>query len=226
MVSMIRPPCDDGVIRGTRADAPCPPATGPWILAAAVLGAGMVFAGGTVVTVMLPTFQTGFGADAGDAQWVVAAYALGLAALTLVGGALGDHFGRRRVYGVGLALFALASLWCTLAPSIGQLIAARAAQGIGGALVLPGSLALIGASFAGEERGKAIGTWAAFATVTAGGGPILGGVLVELASWRWAFAVNLPLTAVALAILLRRVPESRDPTTARLDWRGAALATA
>ena len=143
----------------------------------------------------------------------------------LAGGALGDRFGRRRVFGLGVALFAAASIWCGLAASAGQLIAARAAQGFGGALLVPGSLAIISASFDDEQRGRAIGTWSAFTAITAAIGPVLGGWLVDNFSWRWVFYINVPIAAVVMGILALRVPESRNPEHGALDWAGAALAT-
>ena len=152
-------PCDEAVIKSKPAAAPCPKASKPWILAATILGSSMVFIDGTVVNVALPALQTNLNATVVDVQWVVEAYALFLAALLLAGGSLGDHFGRKRVYAVGVALFALASVWCGLAPNVGQLIIARALQGVGGALLVPGSLAIISASFKDDARGKAIGTW-------------------------------------------------------------------
>ena len=145
-------PCDDGVIKSKVADAPCPKASGPWILAATILGSSMVFIDGTVVNVALPALQTNLNATVVDVQWVVEAYALFLAALLLAGGSLGDHFGRKRIYTIGVVLFALASIWCGLAPNVNQLIIARAVQGVGGALLVPGSLAIISASFNEEER--------------------------------------------------------------------------
>ena len=142
-------------------------AQGKWILAATILGSSMVFIDGTVVNVALPALQTNLNATVIDVQWVVEAYALFLAALLLAGGSLGDHFGRKRIYIIGVGLFALASIWCGLAPNINHLIVARAAQGVGGALLVPGSLAIISSSFKEEERGKAIGTWSGFTAITA-----------------------------------------------------------
>jgi EmrB/QacA subfamily drug resistance transporter len=186
----------------------------------------MSFIDGTAITVVLPVLQTELKATVAGVQWVVEAYTLFLAALILVGGALGDRFGRRRVFAVGVALFAAASAWCGLAPDIGHLIVARAVQGVGGALLVPGSLAIISAFFRDEERGRAIGTWSGFTAITAALGPILGGWLVENASWRWIFFINIPLAIAVLGIVFMRVPESRDeeahPT---LDWYGALLAT-
>lgn len=176
---------------------------------------------GTVVNVALPTLQTTLQATVTDVQWIVEAYALFLAALILVGGSLGDRFGRRRIFAYGVALFALASIWCGLSPNVNQLIIARAVQGIGGALLVPGSLAIISASFSGEQRGRAIGTWSGFTAITSALGPVLGGWLVENASWRWIFFLNVPLAVVVLGIVFWRVPESRDEANSgRLDWWG------
>jgi len=222
-------PHDDGRTNAPPTDkAPTErdPELGKWVLAATIVGSSMAFIDGTVVNVALPTLQGDLDANAAEVQWVVQSYSLLLAALILVGGSLGDHFGRRRIYGIGVALFALASVWCGLATSVEQLIAARAVQGVGGALLVPGSLAIISASYSGEARGKAIGTWSGFTSITTALGPVLGGWLVENASWRWVFFINLPLAAIVLALVVWRVPESRDPEAARgLDWTGAALAT-
>jgi EmrB/QacA subfamily drug resistance transporter len=219
------PPCDVGVIHSRRADAPCVPRSGPWILAATIIGSAMAFIDSTVTNVALPQIQVRLGATALDAQWIVESYALFLSALILVGGSLGDHYGRRRIFALGVAIFTLASVWCGLSTSPGMLIAARAVQGIGGAMLVPGSLAIISASFDEEERGKAIGTWAGLSGVTTALGPILGGFLVEHVSWRAAFLINVPLAIVVLIIAFRHVPESRDPDARKLDIPGAALAT-
>jgi len=160
MSSALKHPCDEELIRSTRAEAPCARKAGPWVLAATILGSSMAFIDETAVTVALPAVQDSLDATAVGAQWVVEAYTLFLAALVLVGGSLGDHLGRRRMFASGVVLFAVASVWCGLAPDPGQLITARAVQGIGGALLVPNSLAIIGASFDEERRGKAIGTWA------------------------------------------------------------------
>ena len=227
MTVAMRPPCDEAVILAGPPAAPCDRRLGPWILAATILGSSMVFIDGTVVNVALPALQVALGATAADAQWIVESYALLLAALLLVGGALGDRYGRRRMFAIGVALFAAASVWCGLAVDVGQLITARAAQGVGGALLVPGSLSIISASFAEAERGKAIGTWAGFTAVTAAFGPVLGGWLVENASWQWVFYINIPIALIVLAIVLMRVPESRDESSSGpLDLLGALLATA
>ena len=225
MANLGRPPCDEGVILSGGLGSPCAPASGPWILASTIIGSGMAFIDSTVTNVALPALQQDLGATAVDAQWIVESYALLLAALILVGGSLGDHYGRRRIYSLGIALFALASIACGVAQSPEQLIAARAVQGLGGALLVPGSLSIISASFEGERRGKAIGTWSGFSGITAALGPILGGYLVENVSWRAAFLINVPLAAVVLYIVARHVPESRDPNARRLDIPGAFLAT-
>ena len=185
----------------------------------------MAFIDGTVTNVALPQIQVRLGATALDAQWIVESYALFLSALILVGGSLGDHYGRRRIFSLGIAIFTLASVWCGLSTSPDMLIVARAVQGVGGAMLVPGSLAIISASFEGEQRGKAIGTWAGLSGVTTALGPILGGFLVENVSWRAAFLINVPLAIVVLLIVYRHVPESRDPDARKLDIPGAAFAT-
>jgi len=226
MANMAKPPCDQAVILAASA-AHSSASCGPWILAATILGSSMAFIDGTVVNVALPALQSTFGATVSEVQWVVECYALFLAALLLVGGSLGDLYGRRRIFVVGVILFAGASCWCGLAANAGQLIAARGLQGIGGALLVPGSLALISASFPAEERGRAIGTWSGFTAITAAIGPVLGGWLVQHASWRWVFFLNLPIAAVVLALTFLRVPESRNPEQVHesLDWPGALLVT-
>ncbi|HEX3130998.1 MAG TPA: DHA2 family efflux MFS transporter permease subunit [Thermoanaerobaculia bacterium] len=222
----MKPPCDEAVIASGRAAAPCKESAEPWILAATILGSSMVFIDGTVVNVALPALQASLRATVVDVQWIVESYALFLAALLLVGGALGDRFGRKRIFSLGVALFALASVWCGLAPDVDQLIVARAVQGVGGALLVPGSLAIISASFSEDKRGQAIGTWSGFTAITAAIGPVLGGWLIEHVSWRAIFFINVPLAAVVLALVFRHVPESRDGDGAYgLDWPGAALAT-
>jgi EmrB/QacA subfamily drug resistance transporter len=185
----------------------------------------MAFIDGTVVNVALPALQQGLHATLTDLQWVVEAYALSLSALLLTGGALGDLYSRRKVFAAGVALFAVASAWCGLAPNIDQLIAARGLQGIGGALLVPGSLALISVSFEKEERGRAIGTWSGFTSITTALGPVLGGWLVQHASWRWVFFINLPLAVAVIVLTLWRIPESGEKRAgATIDWPGAVLA--
>jgi EmrB/QacA subfamily drug resistance transporter len=218
-------PCDAGVIRCTRTSAPCRPSSRPWVIAAASLGSGMAFLDSTVVNVALPAVQADLRASAREAQWVYGAYALVLAALVLIGGSLGDRYGRRRVFVLGAAIFAATSTWCALAPGSGQLVAARAVQGIGGALLVPASLAIVGASFEGRLRAKAIGLWGALSGTAMAGGPILGGWLVEEVSWRAAFLITPAMAVVAILIALGHVPESRDPEARRLDLVGAVLAT-
>lgn len=196
------------------------------MLAATILGSSITFIDGTVVNVALPVLQRELGTDIVGAQWVVESYALMLSSLILVGGSLGDRKGRRRVFSAGLILFTLASVACGLAQDAGQLIAARAVQGVGAALLVPGSLAIISASFSEEERGRAIGTWSGFTSIASGVGPVLGGWLVENVSWRWVFFINVPLAAVVLALTWWHVPESRDETAeGGIDVLGAAAAT-
>ena len=226
MVNIIKPPCDEGVIRAAPCTAPCTRNVGQWVLAATILGSSMAVIDGTAVNVALPVLQAALKATVAEVQWIVESYALFLAALILVGGSLGDHFGRRRIFACGVALFAVASVWCGLSSSVNQLILARAVQGIGGALLVPGSLAMISASFSGEQRGRAIGTWSGFTAITSALGPVLGGWLVEHASWRWIFFLNVPLAVIVLGIVFWCLPQSREEEgTARLDWWGAMLAT-
>ena len=225
MANIGRPPCDEGVIRSGEASAPCAPTSAPWILAATILGSAMAFIDGTVVNVALPQIQTRLGATAVDAQWIVESYALFLAALILVGGSLGDHFGRKRIFALGVVLFAAASVWCGISTSPEELIIARAVQGIGGAMLVPGSLSIISASFEEARRGRAIGTWSGFTGITTAIGPVLGGFLVQNVSWRMAFFINIPLAIAVLWLVHRHVPESRDPDARKLDIPGAVLAT-
>src|SRR5258706_8226502 len=196
-----------------------------WVLAATVLASSMTFIDATVVNVALPALQTNLHATITEVQWVIEAYALFLGALILVGGSLGDQFGRKRVFLAGLVIFAGASIFCGLAPSASALIAGRALQGIGAALLVPGSLAIISATFDDADRGRAIGTWSGFSAITTAIGPVTGGWLIEHASWRAVFFLNVPLAVVVLVLSLRFMDESRDPSrTARIDWAGAALA--
>src|SRR5206468_2391396 len=241
MSYIVKPPCDEAVIqsapvhdaskelkRTTRAGlSTSAKSTGRWVLVATILGSSMAFIDGTVVNVALPVLQTSLNATATDVQWVVEAYSLFLASLILVGGSLGDHFGRRRIFAIGILLFTGASILCGLAPNVTVLIIMRAIQGIGGALMIPGSLAIISASFDSKQRGRAIGTWSGFTAITSVIGPVLGGVLVQYASWRWVFFINLPIAVIVLFVLFWRVPESRGEVEAGqgLDWWGALLAT-
>ncbi|HSB10189.1 MAG TPA: MFS transporter [Blastocatellia bacterium] len=226
MANIFLQPCDEGAIRSRPASRPCTRRAESWILAATILGSSMAFIDGTVVNVALPALQANLNATVVDVTWVVESYALLLAALLLAGGSMGDRYGRRRIFCVGIALFALASIWCGVAPGIGQLIVARAVQGVGGALLVPGSLAIISSSFGEERRGQAIGTWSGFTAITAAIGPVIGGWLIEHVSWRAVFFINVPIALVVLLISFRYVPESlADQDQKRLDWPGAALAT-
>ena len=196
------------------------------VLAATVSGSSLAIIDATAVNVALPAIQQDFDADIAALQWVVESYALLLGALILVGGVLGDHLGRKRLFAIGVIIFAAASAWCGLASDIPQLIVARAVQGVGAALVVPGSLALLSAHFPEARRGRAIGQWASFTTLAIALGPVLGGVLVDVASWRWVFFINLPIAIFLLAVLYAGVPESRDESRAqRLDIAGAVLIT-
>ncbi|PYJ22896.1 MAG: MFS transporter, partial [Verrucomicrobia bacterium] len=223
MLAIFGEPCDENVIRSRPATAPCPKSSGRWVLVATILASSMAFIDGTVVNVALPALQANLNATIVDVQWVIEAYSLLLAALLLVGGSLGDHYGRRRVFLAGVALFAVASAWCGLAANIGQLIVARAAQGLGAALLVPGSLAIISSSFPVNERGRAIGTWSGFSAITTAIGPVMGGWLIEHVSWRAVFFINVPIALLVILISLRSVPESSDKESAGLDWLGAIV---
>src|SRR5215813_15201304 len=224
MAISAKPPCDEAFILS----APCAgraPSGGGWIIAATILGSSMAFIDGTVVNVALPALQSALSATISEVQWVVEAYALLLAALLLTGGVLGDRYGRRNLFAGGVALFSVASAWCGLAPDVRQLILARGLQGVGGALLVPGSLALISANFSEDQRGRAIGTWSGFTSITAAIGPVLGGWFIEHGSWRWVFFINVPLGLAVLTLALRKVPESRaGDAGSRPDWAGAMLA--
>ena len=201
-------------------------AAGRWVIGATVLGSGMASIDATVVGIALPTIGRQFHAPLGTLQWVVTGYTLSLAALLLLGGSLGDHFGRRRVFVVGVVWFTVASAACAAAPGPTVLIVTRVLQGVGAALLTPGSLAILQASFVGEDRGRAIGSWSGLGGVATAAGPLLGGYLITAASWRWIFLINVPVGAVVLLVSVRKVPESHDPTPGqRLDPSGAALVT-
>jgi EmrB/QacA subfamily drug resistance transporter len=218
-------PCDEGVIRSTRAAADCTARHKSWVLLATILASATANIDESVVNVALPVIEKDLAASVEVIQWLVNAYTLCLSALLLVGGAAADRYGRRKIFIIGLAVFAAASLWCGLSPSIAQLIAARAVQGVGAALLVPCSLALIGASFDESERGKAIGTWAAFSAIASAIGPLLGGWIVDHFTWRWIFLINPPIALFAIWIAYSHVPESVDPQArGTLDWRGALLA--
>jgi EmrB/QacA subfamily drug resistance transporter len=226
MPTVITNPCDEGFIRSRKSATPCTKAQARWILAATIIASSMAFIDGTVVNVALPALQKHLEATAIGVQWVVEAYALFLSALLLIGGSLGDLYGRRLVFVIGVTIFALASAWCGIAPNIEQLIAARAVQGVGAALLVPGSLAIISASFPREERARAIGTWSGFSAITTAIGPVLGGWLVDNVSWRAVFFLNLPLAAAVVIISRWHLPESRDQkSSGKIDWIGAILAT-
>jgi EmrB/QacA subfamily drug resistance transporter len=200
-------------------------ARGRWVLFAMVLGSGVVFLDSTAVNVALPSIGRTFGVGLADLQWIITAYTLTLSAFLLLGGALGDRFGRRRIFLIGLIWFTVASMVCGVAPSPQLLIAARAAQGIGGALLTPGSLAIIEASFRPDERGRAIGAWSGFGGVFGAVGPLLGGLLVQSVSWRLVFFINVPIAALTIWVVVRHVPESRQPgDLGPLDLRGPFLA--
>lgn len=223
MSSAALAPCDPVAAGATQAK-PCrhPTAT----LAAAILGSSLAFIDGSVMNVALPALDRALGAGAEGLAWLVNAYLLALSALILLGGALGDRYGRRLVFMLGVGLFLAASLACALAPSLPAILAGRAAQGVGAALLMPNSLALLGAGFEGEAKGRAIGTWAGIGALAAAVGPVLGGWLVEAAGWRSIFLINLPVGAAALWLAWRYVPESRSTRAgARLDTSGAVLVT-
>src|ERR1700690_3801431 len=200
-------------------------APGRWVVAITVLGSGIAALDATVVNIALPTIGRDFHTGIAALQWVMTSYILTLAAFLLIGGSLGDRFGRRRVYLLGIVWFALASAACGFAPNADFLISTRVLQGIGGALLTPGSLAILEASFAPADRGRAIGAWSGLGGVAIAAGPLIGGYLIAAASWRWIFFINLPIAAVVVVLGGRHIPESRDPSvTGRLDYAGALAA--
>jgi EmrB/QacA subfamily drug resistance transporter len=202
-------------------------AAGRYVILATVLGSGMAAIDATVIGIALPTIGRDFHASVGTLQWVVTGYTLTLSSLLLLGGSLGDRYGRKRIFMVGIAWFTVASLACAVSSGSGQLVVTRMLQGVGGALLTPGSLAIIEGSFASEDRSEAIGAWSGLGGVATAAGPLLGGYLIAAASWRWIFVINLPVGVVVLILSARHVPETRDPTsTGRIDLVGAALATA
>ena len=222
----MRQPCDEGVIRSGRLAIPCRSESRPWVLAATILGSSMAFIDSTVVNVALPALQSNFHATVVDVQWVVESYGLFLSALILAGGALGDAFGRRLMFLLGVGLFAASSVACGFSSSIEQLIVGRSIQGIGAAFLVPGSLAIISSCFDEKSRGQAIGTWSGFTAITTALGPVLGGWLVEHVSWHWVFFINVPLAAAVIAISLWHIPETRSAIARHVDWLGALMATA
>jgi len=221
----MRTPGDELVAQSVTAPVPSAAEARNWVLVATILGSSMAFIDGTVVNVALPALQASFHATVVDLQWVVESYGVLLAALILVGGSFGDRFGRRLIFIAGVVIFALASAGCGIASNIHQLIMARSIQGMGAALLVPGSLAIISTSFDEQSRGQAIGTWSGFTAITTAIGPVLGGWLVQHASWRWVFFLNLPIAVAVVAISLWRIPESRSATAGPIDWLGAMLST-
>lgn len=221
MSTLIAPSCDRGHAEAQTGGSASHP---QWTLAATILASSLAFVDGSVVNVALPAIGHDLHASAADLQWTINAYLLPLSALLLIGGAAGDHFGRRRILMLGIAIFAVGSVACALAPSLAVLLPARALQGIGAALLMPNSLAILGASFSGEAKGRAIGTWAAVGTIASAIGPPLGGWLVGTVGWRAIFFINVPIAVAALAIAKLRVVESGNGEQP-LDWTGAFLAT-
>jgi len=199
--------------------------TGKWTLASTIIASAMAFIDGTALNVVLPTLQNDLNADGSDLFWVLNSYLLMLAALIIIGGSLGDKLGRVKVFKVGIAIFTIGSILCGLAPNILSLIIFRAIQGIGGAFMIPGSLAIISATFASEEKGKAIGSWSAITTVVTVCGPVLGGALADLGLWRFIFFINIPLGLASYLILHFNVPESKEPGDTKIDWTGAIVLT-
>lgn len=209
----------------TSAIFPVSKSVGRWVLLATILGSGMAFIDSTAMNVVIPVLQSELNATIPQVQWIMEAYALFMSSLMLLGGALGDKFGRKRIFALGIVLFTCASIWCGLSPNTSQLIVARAFQGAGGALLVPGSLAIVNISFSDERRGRAIGTWSAFTAITTALGPILGGWLAENLSWRFVFFINVPLALIVLATLYWRIPESRKGNgEEKLDVWGSLFA--
>src|ERR1700689_2925285 len=225
MISSRAQPCDEAAIRATAAAGNCAANAKPWVLAATILASSIAYIDPFLLNVALAAIETELATSVAVIQWLVNAYMLCLSAFVLTGGAAGGLFGRRRIFVIGIAIFAAASIWCGLSPTVAQLILARAIQGVGAALLIPCSLAIIGATFDDAERGKAIGTWAGFSAIAAAIGPLLGGWIVDHVTWRWIFLINPFLALPTIWIAPPHVPESRDvQATGGLDWRGSILA--
>lgn len=224
MTTALPAPCDES-LGFPPAEKDCTNKTG--VLTATILGSSLAFVMGSIVNVALPSMQADFATDAQGAQWIINSYLLPVGALILLGGALGDHYGRKRVFQAGLIIFTLGTIACALAPNLGSLLGMRALQGLGAALLAPNSLAIISTSFSEAERGKAIGTWAGMGAFAGAIAPVLGGWVVDLASWRWAFAIIIPLAILALIIGQRAIAadDNGDAKSAPLDWLGAFLIT-
>ncbi len=221
----MKQPCDEAVIRAGSSSYPCSKKSQSWVLAATILGSSMAFIDGTVVNVALPALQSSLHATVVDVQWVIESYGLFLSALILIGGVLGDSLGRRKMFLLGVIFFGAASAGCGLSSSIQSLVIWRSIQGIAAAFLVPGSLAIIGASFGESSRGQAIGTWSGFTAMTTALGPVLGGWLIEHVSWRWVFFINLPIAVLVVVISRRCVPESRNGNPRQIDWLGALVGT-
>jgi EmrB/QacA subfamily drug resistance transporter len=218
-------PCTETFTTTAVRSPACAPTSRPWILAATILGSSMAFIDSTIVNVALPALQSTLHATVVDLQWVIESYGLFLSALILVGGALGDSVGPRAMFLLGVVGFALASVGCGFSSTIRTLLIWRSVQGIAAAALVPGSLAIISTCFDEQSRGKAIGTWAGFTTITTALGPVLGGWLIEHVSWHWIFFINVPLAVLALAISFWHVPESRNADAESVEWLGASIAT-
>jgi MFS family permease len=221
VINLRAAPCDEAAIRSIPPAANCVARQKPWVLLATILASSITYIDESVVNIALPSIESNLATSVAVVQWLVNAYTLCLSALLLTGGVAADRFGRRKMFIIGIILFAAASLWCGFAPSVAQLILARAMQGVGAAILIPCSLALIGASFDEEERGKAIGTWAGVSAIAVAIGPLLGGLIVDHFSWRWIFLINPLLALPTIWIVYKHVPESHDhEATGRLDWTG------
>src|ERR1043166_4948430 len=218
-------PCSEIPVRSGAPSAGCAAKSRPWVLAATILGSSMAFIDGTIVNVALPALQSNLHATVVDVQWVIESYGLFLSALILVGGALGDSLGRRKMFLLGVIGFAVASAGCGFSSNITNLLVWRSVQGIAAAFLVPGSLSIISSSFDEKSRGKAIGMWAGFTTITSAFGPVFGGWLIENATWHWIFFLNIPLAALVLIISFWHVPESRSSDPGSIDWLGASIAT-
>jgi EmrB/QacA subfamily drug resistance transporter len=221
----MKQPCDEAIIRTSASTALCSEKSQRWVLAATILGSSIAFIDSTAVNVSLPTLQSDLHATVVDVQWVIESYGLFLSALILVGGALGDSLGRRLMFMFGVVGFAGASAGCGFSSSVRELLFWRSIQGIAAAFLVPGSLSIISSAYDENSRGRAIGTWAGFTTMTTALGPVLGGWLIEHASWHWVFFINVPLAAMVLLISLRHVPESRSSNARNIDWPAAVIVT-